>query len=331
MDTIRNNVVGVGLAGTVGIAGALSGYFYANRQHRQAKPMFHRVGIVDQLWIYPVKSCRPIAVKEAEFGPLGLSQDGVRDRVFLITDEKYKFITARQENRLVLIQPSYHGDELWLDAPDMETLKMKIPVEGPIPKVPCRIWGADSFGLDCGVEVATWIERFLKRNSNTIRFLYHPWETTVRVPPLDNWERFTAKDSSFFSDACPGLIMAKSSISDLNLRLEKKNVQVCARHFRPNILVEGTHPYDEDFWTHVKIGDDCTCRCVRPCTRCILTTINPETGVRGDEPLKTLKTYRQIMDPKHRKYEGEAPRLGQYLGPDKLGKVRIGDPVFVAY
>lgn len=37
------------------------------------------------------------------------------------------FITARQEPTMLLIEPSIHGEELWLDAPNMTTLKIKKP------------------------------------------------------------------------------------------------------------------------------------------------------------------------------------------------------------
>lgn len=83
--------------------------------------------------------------------------------------------------------------------------------------------------------------------------------------------------------------MNKSSIDDLNGKLDQK---VSERNFRPNILIDGDNipPYDEDKWDWMKIGD-VVFRHVKPCTRCHLTTINPENGVRdkGEEPLKTLK------------------------------------------
>nr|CAD7395206.1 unnamed protein product [Timema poppensis] len=63
---------------------------------------------------------------------------------------------------------------------------------------------------------------------------------------------------------------------------------------------------------------------------CVMTTIDPETGVMEPkrEPLKTLKTYRQVSDPREKKLEGDAPVMGIYMGLHTPGKIRTGDPVY---
>lgn len=78
-------------------------------------------------------------------------------------------------------------------------------------------------------------------------------------------------------------------MTDLNSRLEDP---VAPDQFRPNFVVKGASPYEEDTWGWIKIGDNIF-KSVMPCTRCILTTVDFETGTKHPraEPLKTLKRF----------------------------------------
>ena len=81
--------------------------------------------------------------------------------------------------------------------------------------------------------------------------------------------------------------LARGSLADLNGQLA---TPVSMRHFRPNLVIAGSGPYaEEDDWTVIRIGPvvfDVT----KPCTRCVLTTVDPATGQRAadQEPLATL-------------------------------------------
>jgi uncharacterized protein YcbX len=60
--------------------------------------------------------------------------------------------------------------------------------------------------------------------------------------------------------------------------------------FRPNLVIEGSEAYAEDSWKRIRIGD-VEFRVVKPCARCILTTIDPQTGERSAdrEPLASTE------------------------------------------
>ena len=94
-----------------------------------------------------------------------------------------------------------------------------------------------------------------------------------------------------------------------------------ALHFRPNLLIDGCAPHAEDQWKRIRIGE-VEFDVVKPCTRCVLTTVDPMTGTRrGDgEPLQTLKDYRR---------SAKGITFGQNLIPRGSGLLRIGDPVSV--
>ena len=132
-----------------------------------------------------------------------------------------------------------------------------------------------------------------------------------------------------FADLTSAHLLNKKSVDDLNERLKVKDVQVSIHNFRPNIVLETT-PYAEDEWDWVKIGD-VVFQLVKPCTRCVLTTINPETGIKNEqaEPLKTLRQYHILENLELRKIENYAPVMGLNLGVKQAGIVHVGDEVWV--
>ena len=118
------------------------------------------------------------------------------------------------------------------------------------------------------------------------------------------------------------MLMNEASITDLNTRIKEP---VTPLQFRPNFVVNGPSSFEEDKWKWIKIGDEVIFRNVRPCTRCVFTNINPESGVSNKEgqPLKTLREYRKL--PKC----GQSPVMGIHLGVRSKGTVRLGDSVYV--
>jgi uncharacterized protein YcbX len=89
--------------------------------------------------------------------------------------------------------------------------------------------------------------------------------------------------------------------------------------FRPSVIINGPGAWAEDGWRAVRIGD-LRFRVAKPCGRCLVTTTDQVTGVRGIEPLRTLASFRQI---------GQSVNFGIYLIPDEEGQIRVGDDVAV--
>jgi uncharacterized protein YcbX len=84
--------------------------------------------------------------------------------------------------------------------------------------------------------------------------------------------------------------------------------------FRPNIVVKGGEPFAEDTWKRIRIGD-VELAIVKPCARCVVTTIDKETLAQSKEPLKTLGKY-------HRHALGAI--FGQNVIPLNEGSIRLG-------
>ncbi|XP_019495205.1 PREDICTED: mitochondrial amidoxime-reducing component 1-like isoform X1 [Hipposideros armiger] len=88
-----------------------------------------QVGTVFQLWIYAAKSCKGVLVSKAQCTAMGLRSGYLRDRFWLVINEKGNMVTAHQEPREVLISLTCECDALTLGAAYMKDLLL--PIETP--------------------------------------------------------------------------------------------------------------------------------------------------------------------------------------------------------
>lgn len=283
---------------------------------------WQKVGKVSFVWVYPVKSCAPIDVSEAYTDPHCLTSSNIRDRCLMLASPKGNMITGRMVGATVLIKPQIDGDKLTLSFPEKDPLHVDLKnVTQQGNTFASEVWGDKVTGLDCGDEASEWLTSILKRDT---KLLYHadipsPRETT---DPEGKWPLLRDDDNSFYADGPAFMLMASASVDELESRL---SIKISPRDFRPNILVTGTAPYDEDKWEYVRIGQ-AVLRNAQPCSRCIFTTIRHETGKKDPnmEPLRTLRGYRCEPGIKD-------PEFGINLGVDIPGTIRPGDDVFVTY
>ena len=123
-----------------------------------------------------------------------------------------------------------------------------------------------------------------------------------------------ADDRVGFADGFPLLLAARASLDELNARLDRP---VAMDRFRPNLVVEGGDPFEEDRHDHAKVGA-LVFRMPKRCARCQVTMVDQQTAVVGKEPLRTLARYRT---------ERNKVYFAQNLIPDGEGTVAVGDEV----
>jgi len=229
------------------------------------------------LHLYPVKSCRGIAVQEARLTAAGLEHD----REWMIVTPEGRFVTQREAPRLALIATDLSQDALTLVAPGASGLVVPLDWSDDVRQV--TVWGDRCPAFDQGELAARWLTGFLGRPLRLVRF-----DPAHRRLSNSTWTGGVEAPNRF-SDGYPLLAISRASLDDLNARL---SVPLPVDRFRPNLVLDGLAPYGED-----EIGDlvagDVRLRRVKPCTRCAITTTNQATAeVEGDEPLRTLKSYR---------------------------------------
>ena len=124
------------------------------------------------------------------------------------------------------------------------------------------------------------------------------------------------KEQVSLADAYPFLIIGQSSLDELNKKLD---LPMTMTRFRPNFVFTSGLANEEDSWKNFKIGG-VLFEGVKPCARCVLTTVNPDTGEKGLEPLKTLAVYR--------KQNGKV-NFGENVIARSNGEIKIGDLIEV--
>ena len=119
------------------------------------------------------------------------------------------------------------------------------------------------------------------------------------------------------------LVASEASLADLTARLAAKGEPpVSMARFRPNVVLGGdASAYAEDGWRTLRLGtgdDVVALQLVKPCARCVVTTVDPATGAVGREPLRTLAEYRK---------RGSKVLFAQNALVRAGGVLRRGDPV----
>jgi hypothetical protein len=229
------------------------------------------------LHLYPVKSCRGIALAEAAVTAAGLEHD----REWMIVTPEGRFLTQREEPRLALVATALDPVALTLATERAGSIAVPLGQRGEAREV--TVWRDRCAAIDQGDEPARWFTELLGRPARLVRF--DPRQRRVSDPAwtggLDAQNRF--------SDGFALLALSRASLADLNARLGRP---LPMDRFRPNLVLEGLPPYGEDGLGELVAGT-VRLRRVKPCTRCVITTTDQFTGtVAGDEPLRTLRSYR---------------------------------------
>jgi uncharacterized protein YcbX len=258
---------------------------------------------VAALYYYPVKSCRGIAVSQAEVIETGFRYD----REFMLVERNTGlFLSQRELPRMALIQPEMRDSRLHLEAPGMPVFEIPVVEEGT--RVLSTVWSNRCESVDQGDEVAAWFSEFLKLDVRLVRMAL---DFKRRVKPI---YAVSGQEEVSFVDSMPFLILSLESLQDLNRRLEKP---VLTDRFRPNIVLSGSNlPYGEDRLKQAQIGE-ITMRATKPCARCEITTIDQQNVQTGKEPLRTLATYRRS--------ESGSVVFGQYFIHENNGTIKTGD------
>jgi uncharacterized protein YcbX len=259
---------------------------------------------ISGLFVYPVKSCRGIALEQSDVAATGL----VDDRLWLVVDRHGVFMTQRDWPALTRVVATVLAGRLRLTADGMPPLEVAQPDAASLRRT-VTIWRDRCEAVTAGPRAAAWFSELLGTPCQLVRM---PDSTHRQVDPA--WAH--EGDLVSFADGFPVLLISTASLSELNRRLDRP---LPMDRFRPNVVVEGCVPHAEDGWRRISAGG-VSFRVVKPCARCVITTIDQITGERGREPMRTLAGYRRF---------GNEVLFGQNLIPDGSGSIRVGDEVVV--
>lgn len=232
-----------------------------------------------EIWIYPIKSLGGIRLKEAKVLEKGLAYD----RRWMLVDEEGKFLTQRVHPKMALFKLTMDNEHLTIvhsQKHKSHTISLRPSIRSEQKKV--IIWDDKVEAFEISAETSTWFSEMLQIPCKLVHF---PEENRRMVDVT----YATNNENVSLADGYPFLIIGEASLADLNSKME---APLPMNRFRPNFVFSGGKPFEEDRWKEFFIGTNRFLG-VKPCSRCVLTTIDQETAEKGGEPLRTLATYRK--------------------------------------
>lgn len=244
--------------------------------------------VISQLIIYPVKSCAPVLLKRALLTDQGLDLD----RAWMVVDERGQFLSQRQYPRLALVQPQLRLSDLVLRAPGM--LALHLSLDGVEQAMKVSLWDEAIDAWDMGELAAQWFSDFLGCRARLVRF-----DPQFERPSERRWTGGQTVLNPF-SDGFPLMLLSQPSVDGLNERLHAAG-PVDILRFRPNIVLSagdaqawGAHDEDRADELHIETGQGLIrLKSAKPCTRCEMVEVDPQTAQTGSAVLPALRAYRR--------------------------------------
>ncbi len=258
--------------------------------------------ILSEIYIYPIKSCGGISLQSVEIGKKGPHLD----RRWMLVSESGRFISQRDTPSLALISVKIDESHLYIREPKGSEIKIPISNNGPIRTV--TVWKSEVAAIDQGNEASQFFSEHVKKN---VRLVFFPDSSKRQV---DQQYAKSPDDEVGFADGFPFLLISEGSLLALCQRMGNP---LPMNRFRPNLVVSNCPPFAEDTWRSIKIGP-ISFLVAKPCSRCIVTTIDQNTGINGKEPLETLAKFRKIEN---------KIMFGQNLVHENCGTLKVGSPV----
>ena len=253
-------------------------------------PAFDVSCVISGLYVYPIKSCAGVAMKDAIVLDTGLEFD----RAWMVVDEKGEFLTQRELPRMTLIQPQIKHYEMVLRAPGMLALHILLDeVEQP---VRVKVWDDEVAAFDMGKIAAQWFTDFLGTTARLVRF-----DPDHKRISAKQWTG-DVEALNQFSDGFPVLVISEASLQYFNAKLlAAGKAAVSMSRFRPNIVLASAPaavaltPHDEDRLDVLHVSTEqgaVQLKPVKPCPRCPMPNIDPMTAISSPEVGDMLQSYR---------------------------------------
>jgi uncharacterized protein YcbX len=234
-----------------------------------------RVITVKAIYTAPVKSLALQQPEKVHVGFRGIAEDR---RLYLINGEG-KLLTQRELGRLVQVKTEYLIEP---ESPESESLRLTFPngdtCQGPINRgrgISTMIWGRRVRG----------------------HLVNGGWNEALSQFCGEPVQMVTSDDAGQAFDEFPVSIVSEASLQRLTEEASSQtNFQgsLTSTRFRPNFLLGGCHPHEEDSWLSgvIQVGDELRLQPVMPDPRCSIITQNPTTGERDVDTLRLIMGYR---------------------------------------
>lgn len=272
--------------------------------------------LLQRICVYPLKGAGGV-----DLDATGLDSFGIPgDRRWMVAKPDGQFLSQRTHPRLALVRtfpaaagaasiavPESTGSScpsFRAEAPGSGSTALTPSDEGEWLRVRVHKDRFDALvGFDEGDR---WFSDFL---GEPCRLVFLPEEIVRPVDPA-----WAPGHRVGLADGYPLHLTTEESLAALNRRLRRPTTML---HYRPNLVVSGGAAWEEDEWRVVEVGGT-RVEVVKPCARCTVVTVDPESGSQGKEPLQAMKDFREW---KGKVYFGQNAVV---VGP---GRFRVGSSV----
>lgn len=231
---------------------------------------------VKELWIFPIKSIGGMRVDSAMALPEGFQND----RRWMLIDENGQFVTQREHFNLSTFSSTIADNKLIISH-NGDTIDTPLDQITPDP-IRVQVWSSKLKAQEVSPDISNWFSTKLSMKVSLVKMTdISKRPKPLFVPPY--------KTTLSFADGYPYLILGEESMNELNSKLDQP---VLADRFRANIITSSSIAHEEDEWKELNAGN-AQLKVIKPCARCVMITVNQQTGETGKEPLKTLAGYRE--------------------------------------
>jgi len=251
--------------------------------------------VVSQILVFPIKSCSAFVTDSWE---ITLTGTLLYDREWAVLGPDGNALSQKQYPRLSQVVPTI---DLARGVLRLEAVNFR-PLEIPLPRVPVEPPSAsapEAVPLPQPDQQTVPLcsgRRRIAREREEDRAAASLWFTELVGVPC-TWVRAAEADKSnkgSFLNSANYLVVSQASFDDLHSRLpEEVRAAIDMINFRPNIVIDGATPYQEDTWKSVQIGPHVLAGW-KQCSRCPMTCVDRRTATIGKEPLLTLAKYRSF-------------------------------------
>jgi uncharacterized protein len=242
--------------------------------------------------VTPVKSTRlqhPDEVRLARHGAVG-------NREFFFVDGDGRRLSGERKHPLLGIRSSYDASSNRLSLETPHGLVTEGPVEPGPEALTVDFWGRPVPAHVVEGDFSGVLSKFVGRE--------------VRLARVDRPGDAT--------DVHPVTLVSLASVEELSRR-GGRDRSVDPGRFRMTIELDGCEPHEEDSWSGCSaVVGEATIRIGEQVPRCVVTTLDPATGVRDFPTLSVIADYRD------RTAKNQLP-FGVYADVVEPGTVRVGD------
>lgn len=226
-----------------------------------------------------------------------LERDGVPgNREFFLVDPTGRLFNASRHGPLMQVVAEYEngdgGERLTLRFPDGSVVADGIRLAET---APTSFWGRPVRGRLVDGPFADALTEYAGKSLRLVR----------------------ADDRGGAFDVDVVTLLSEASVEELARQAGLDRLD--GRRFRMLLTLEGCAAHEEDTWENrrFRVGT-ATIRVGGPVPRCVITTKDPETGLRDFDSLREIKRYRGLRD-------GKKIDFGVYATVEEPGLVSVGD------